>query len=141
MDRRSITRVWLPLVLGSFAVGAIYARGAGPRDDVRYIGLALCVLGLSGIILARYTLGESFAIAPKAQALVTRGIYSRIRNPLYICSVIFIIGLFVMIRKPVFGVMLLVVVPMQIIRARAEARLLEEKFGDSYRQYRDRTWF
>jgi protein-S-isoprenylcysteine O-methyltransferase Ste14 len=141
MDRGEITRVWLPLLIGAIAVGGIYAVGPGPRDSLRYAGLGLTVFGLSGILLARYTLGKSFAIAPKAQALVTRGIYSRIRNPLYISSVIFISGIWLMMRKPAFGLLLLVVVPMQIMRARAEARVLEEKFGDSYRAYRAATWF
>jgi protein-S-isoprenylcysteine O-methyltransferase Ste14 len=36
---------------------------------------------------------------------------------------------------------LLVLVPMQIIRARREAAVLEAKFGDAYREYRQRTWF
>jgi protein-S-isoprenylcysteine O-methyltransferase Ste14 len=129
------------MLIGAIAVGGIYGVGPGPRDALRPVGLGLCILGLSGIILARYTLGRSFAIAPKAQALVTRGIYSRIRNPLYISSVIFISGIWLMLRKPVFGLLLVVVIPMQILRARAEARVLEEKFGDSYRAYRDSTWF
>jgi protein-S-isoprenylcysteine O-methyltransferase Ste14 len=36
---------------------------------------------------------------------------------------------------------LLVVAPLQAMRARKEARVLEEKFGDAYREYRARTWF
>jgi protein-S-isoprenylcysteine O-methyltransferase Ste14 len=34
-----------------------------------------------------------------------------------------------------------VLIPMQIVRARKEARVLEEKFGEEYRAYRARTWF
>jgi protein-S-isoprenylcysteine O-methyltransferase Ste14 len=30
---------------------------------------------------------------------------------------------------------------MQVWRARNEARVLEAKFGDTYRQYRAKTWF
>jgi protein-S-isoprenylcysteine O-methyltransferase Ste14 len=30
---------------------------------------------------------------------------------------------------------------MQILRARREAKVLEEKFGDEYREYKKRTWF
>jgi protein-S-isoprenylcysteine O-methyltransferase Ste14 len=29
----------------------------------------------------------------------------------------------------------------QIVRARAEGRVLEERFGDAYRRYKDQTWF
>jgi protein-S-isoprenylcysteine O-methyltransferase Ste14 len=34
-----------------------------------------------------------------------------------------------------------VLIPVQIIRARREAAVLEAKFGDAYREYRKRTWF
>jgi protein-S-isoprenylcysteine O-methyltransferase Ste14 len=35
----------------------------------------------------------------------------------------------------------LVLVPLQLIRIRNERCVLEEKFGDEYREYRRRTWF
>jgi protein-S-isoprenylcysteine O-methyltransferase Ste14 len=46
-----------------------------------------------------------------------------------------------MISKPFLLLILIVIIPMQIIRARREARVLEEEFGDEYREYRKRTWF
>lgn len=141
MDRGNIARVWLPLLAGLYAVYLILVRGPGPRDATRWLGLALCLAGLAGVIVSRYTLGRSFSIAAKATDLVTTGIYSRIRNPIYVSSVIFILGLIVIVRRPVLGLILLIVIPMQIIRARREARVLEAKFGDAYRQYRERTWF
>jgi protein-S-isoprenylcysteine O-methyltransferase Ste14 len=30
---------------------------------------------------------------------------------------------------------------MQIVRARAEGKALEERFGETYRQYKEQTWF
>ena len=33
------------------------------------------------------------------------------------------------------------IIPLQIWRGRKEASVLEEKFGDEYRQYRAGTWF
>jgi protein-S-isoprenylcysteine O-methyltransferase Ste14 len=105
------------------------------------IGLLLALIGLAGVILSRYTLGRSFSIAPKATALVTSGIYSRIRNPIYLFGMIFLIGLALIVGRPELLAVLLVLIPMQIIRARREAAVLEAKFGDAYREYRQRTWF
>ncbi len=141
MDRGRMFRVWLPLALGLYAVYFVFVHGPGPHDEVRWAGLTLCLIGLSGVVLARYTLGRSFSITVKATELVTTGIYSRIRNPIYVSGVIFILGLIVTVRRPVLGLVLVFIIPMQIIRARREARVLEGKFGDAYRQYRDRTWF
>jgi protein-S-isoprenylcysteine O-methyltransferase Ste14 len=143
VDRGSVFRVWLPLLLGLYCVSFVFVHGPGTPDLTRWIGLAMSLLGLAGVIVARYTLGRSFSIAAKATELVTTGIYSRIRNPIYVSGVILIVGLVVMIRRPAFWLVLVIIIliPTQIIRARREARVLEAKFGDAYRQYRDRTWF
>ena len=141
MDLGTIWRVWLPLVMGAFALGSIYKLGPGPHGVVRGIGLAVAVIGLTGVIAARYTLGRSFSIAAKATALVTTGIYSRIRNPIYVSGMFFIGGVLIMIKRPEMLAVFVVLIPMQIIRARREAAVLEEKFGDAYREYRKQTWF
>jgi protein-S-isoprenylcysteine O-methyltransferase Ste14 len=129
------------MIAGLWALVAIFSSGPGPHGAARWAGLVLGLIGLAGVIVARYTLGRSFSIAAKARALVTRGIYSRIRNPIYVSGVIFLIGLAVMMWMPALLSLLIVIIPMQIIRARREARVLEEEFGDEYREYRKRTWF
>jgi protein-S-isoprenylcysteine O-methyltransferase Ste14 len=122
-------------------LGWIFQSAPGPHGVMRSIGLALGVIGLGGVILSRYTLGKSFSIVAKATALVTGGIYSRIRNPIYISGIIFLVGVVLIIRRPMLLAFLIVIIPMQILRARREAKVLEEKFGDQYREYRKRTWF
>lgn len=141
MDRGTALRVWLPLVLGLYALHYVFVLGPGPRDALRWLGLVLSLLGLGGVVLARYTLGRSFSVRAKATELVTTGIYSRLRNPIYVFGGLFIVGLVVMVRRPGLVVLLLVLIPMQVFRARREAQVLEAKFGDAYRQYRARTWF
>ena len=141
IDRGTIWRVWFPLVAGSFALGFIFSSHLGRRGPAQWIGLALGVIGLTGVIAARYTLGRSFSVRAKATALVTRGIYSRIRNPIYVSAEVLLIGVAIMLWKPYFLLVVLAVIPMQILRARREASVLEAKFGDEYRRYRERTWF
>ena len=141
MDRGTILRVWLPLVAGLCGLAWIFQSGPGPHGPVRSVGLLLGLLGLAGVIVSRYTLGRSFSVAPKATALVTRGIYSRIRNPIYVSGMIFLLGLVVLVGRPQLLAILLVLIPMQIIRARREAAVLEAKFGDAYLEYRKHTWF
>jgi len=50
-------------------------------------------------------------------------------------------GLFLFLERPLLLLLLVPVLILQISRARAEARLLEEHFGDQYRQYKAATWF
>ena len=141
MDLATIWRVWLPLVGGLVGVGAIFRAAPGPHGPARSIGLLLALIGLAGVILARYTLGRSFSVTAKATALVTTGIYSRIRNPIYVSGLFLIGGVVLMLWRPEGLLVVLAIIVMQIIRARREAAVLEAKFGDEYREYRKRTWF
>ncbi len=141
MDRGSVLRVWVPLVGGLWGLGMLFQYGPGPRGVVRSIGLSLGLVGLAGVIVSRYTLGRSFSVAPKATALVTRGIYSRIRNPIYLSGMILVTGLVLIVGRIEGLAVLLVLIPMQMVRARREAAVLEGKFRDAYREYRKRTWF
>jgi protein-S-isoprenylcysteine O-methyltransferase Ste14 len=141
MGLGTIWRIWLPLVAGLLGIALIFQNVPGPQGSIRLLGMLLALFGLAGIILSRHTLGRSFSVTPKATALVTTGIYSRIRNPIYVFGIIFIVGLIVMAGKPYLLVVPLVLGCLQIVRARQEAAVLEAKFGNAYREYRDRTWF
>jgi protein-S-isoprenylcysteine O-methyltransferase Ste14 len=141
MDRGTILRVWLPLAAGLWGLGWVFQFGPGPHGLARLIGLLLGLTGLAGVILSRYTLGQSFSVAPRVIALVTSGIYSRIRNPIYISGEILLVGLVLIVWRPELLIVGLVLIPVQIIRSRHEAAVLEAKFGDAYREYRRRTWF
>lgn len=118
----------------------IFAR-PGPWDLQRCIGSGLMIVGICGIAAARYQLGRSFAIRAEAHQLVTRGIYSKIRNPIYVFGVIEIAGVALALHRPVLWFFLPPVAVMQIVRARREAQVLEAAFGEAYRDYRSKTWF
>ena len=107
----------------------------------RCVGFGLVVIGLAFVFTARYQLGKSFSVTPQARALVTHGLYSRIRNPIYIFGSLVILGIILIFQRPYLWFLLAVLIPIQILRARREAAVLEEKFGESYRQYRRKTWF
>lgn len=141
MDFATIKRVWLPLGVGLFGISEIFRAHLGPYDQARWLGLGISLIGLAGVIIARYTLGRSFSVKAKATAMVTTGIYSRIRNPIYVSGIILCVGLALMLWKMIMVAITAAAVLVQIIRARQEAEVLEEKFGDEYRDYRKRTWF
>jgi protein-S-isoprenylcysteine O-methyltransferase Ste14 len=113
----------------------------GAWDLQRIIGTALMLVGIGGIVTARFQLGKSFAITAKARELVTHGIYSKIRNPIYIFGAVMLAGFVLVLHRPVLWLVLLALIVMQTLRARREAKVLEAAFGDAYREYRRKTWF
>lgn len=119
----------------------VYLYAAPPWTPPRVAGVILIGVGLLFWTIARIQLGNSFSIAPEARQLVTHGLYSRIRNPVYIFGSIAILGIILCLNRPYFLLVFLVVIPLQIVRARAESRVLENHFGDQYRLYKSHTWF
>jgi protein-S-isoprenylcysteine O-methyltransferase Ste14 len=113
----------------------------GTWDWQRYIGAVLMLAGMAGIATARYQLGSSFSIRPEAHRLVTHGVYSKIRNPIYVFGSALVAGFVLVLHRPSLWLLFIFIVVMQTIRAHREAQVLEAAFGDEYREYRRKTWF
>ena len=60
---------------------------------------------------------------------------------MYVFGILGIFGMLLYAHLYYAFTILVIIIPMQVVRARAEARVLEAKFGDEYRAYRARTWF
>lgn len=126
------------------AVGALFrflATWKGPWNAQRSIGTGLVVVGILFIAVARYQLGRSFSVKAEAHHLVTTGLYSKIRNPIYVFGLVMITGMILVLQRPEGWLVLVAAIVAQTIRARREARVLEAAFGDAYREYRRKTWF
>lgn len=109
-------------------------------DVVRIAGLALALLGFIALTIARAQLGRAFSVAPHARALVTTGLYSKISHPVYVFGTICIAGLLMYVGRPALMWIFLLLVPLQVIRMRAEGRILEDTFGQEYRDWKKQTW-
>jgi protein-S-isoprenylcysteine O-methyltransferase Ste14 len=138
MKRSALLVTILPLLGIAYL---IYEFAHPPWTPMRLAGLLLMIPALILLTIARIQLGNSFSMAPRATQLVTRGIYSCIRNPIYVFGTLVFTGLFLFLERPYLLLLLVPVLILQISRARAEARVLEAHFGDQYRQYRAHTWF
>ena len=113
----------------------------GQWNAMRWTGAVIAAPALVMLFVARYQLGKSFSVTAQARKLVTNGVYSKIRNPIYVFSGLMVLGFALTLQGPVLVAILLVLIPLQVIRARKEAKVLEDAFGDQYREYRKRTWF
>lgn len=113
----------------------------GPWNVQRHVGTVLAVSGISLVALARYQLGRSFSVKAEAHHLVTTGLYSKLRNPIYVFGMLLLIGMVLILQRPEGWFVVAFGIIAQTIRARREARVLEAAFGEEYRAYRRKTWF
>ena len=128
-------------VAAAAAVVVLALRWTSSWTGLRVLGFLLLLGGMALVFTARLQLGRSFSVTPQARRLVTHGLYSRIRNPIYIFGTVAIAGMLLIWQKPWAWILLPVLALAQILRARREAAVLEAKFGEEYRAYRRRTWF
>jgi protein-S-isoprenylcysteine O-methyltransferase Ste14 len=130
----------LTLVVAAAAAYVGWEKAPAVWRPLNIFGLCLASAAFVLWSVARFQLGKSFAVTAQARQLVTRGLYSKIRNPIYLFGSLFIAGYTLLLGRPRWLLIFVVVIPLQIWRARKEARVLEAKFGEEYRAYGAGTW-
>lgn len=128
-------------IIAVFAVVFFRQASGMPWTPYRILGLAIAVPAVLLLIVARIQLGRAFSVHAKATTLVTSGLYSRIRNPIYVFSALLILGFIIWTGRPALLLFFAVLVPVQIYRSRTESAVLEAKFGAEYTEYKRKTWF
>ena len=113
--------------------------GFGFRELV-YAGLFVGSVGVLLWMGAMWSLGSSLAVLPGTDQLVTKGVYRVIRHPVYIGIVLTLTGLFVACGSLACLIYVgVVVIPLNIFRAKAEEEVLSEQLGVAYKKYKDST--
>jgi protein-S-isoprenylcysteine O-methyltransferase Ste14 len=126
-----LVQVWLPDVL--------------PISEdpfaIRVIGTAIYTAGLLVAIAARFQLGDNWSNIETGQVLthqqvVSRGIYSYIRHPIYTGDLLLLLGLELALNSwLVLGV--LVLIPVVLLKAIKEEQMLQRElagYGDYCRE-------
>jgi protein-S-isoprenylcysteine O-methyltransferase Ste14 len=133
--------ILLTLVVGAALAYLGWTHPPAAWTALQSVGVCLTIAGFVLWTLARFQLGSSLAVTAQAKKLVTRGIYGKFRNPIYYFGSLAIAGFILLLGRPWWLLIFVAILPLQIWRAGVEARVLEEKFGEEYRNYRARTWF
>ena len=132
--------VTLAVVIIGLSLFGMHARHL-PWTAWRIAGIAIAGPAFLLFVAARIELGRAFSIRAKATTLVTTGVYSRIRNPIYFFGGLFILGIIIWMGRPWLLLIFAVLIPLQMVRSRKEERVLTEKFGGAYLDYKQKTWF
>jgi len=140
MKLRSILEDIYPDAL-AFVIALAYVGITWENDWNHIIGTILALIAAALWITSRVQLGRSFAMAAEAKELIIRGIYAKIRNPMYIFSTLMVLGIIITLGHWYLYPWVALLVILQVHRAKKEGRILEKKFGQRYADYRQRTWF
>jgi protein-S-isoprenylcysteine O-methyltransferase Ste14 len=138
-------RIPIPAVVVPLIVLLLYVLVPGvserPWTAVRIAGVILAVIAYGLVFAARLQLGNSFSVRPQANELIIHGLYSHMRNPMYVFVDIMLFGLILALHLHWLFAILSALVLFQAIQAWREAKVLQEKFGKRYLDYRKQTWF
>jgi protein-S-isoprenylcysteine O-methyltransferase Ste14 len=137
MKLRSLDIISYLIYLAFFGFGII----AGLHNTLAYIALCLSLLCAALWFVARWQLGEAFSVTAQAHQLVTQGLYSKIRHPIYVFGTLaFLFVVLALQGWPALTIWAIVIL-IQVVRVRREERVLAQAFGAEYTAYRSRTWF
>jgi protein-S-isoprenylcysteine O-methyltransferase Ste14 len=106
------------------------------------LGLGLITLGFIILIVAHLTIGRfqaSTLIIREDHQLITHGIYSLVRHPIYLGVILVAMGIPICTASLYGFLIMSALVPVFLVRIRLEEKLLVEEFGEVYLVYRRRT--
>jgi len=129
------------VICASIFFVTIYFNAALPINIYTSVGLLLIIPSLVFFTIARIQLGSSFQVSAKANKLVTKGIYKKIRHPIYFFGLLFLLGIIIFLNQFYFLIIWVGLIFLQIKRIKKEEIVLQEKFGEAYLKYKKNTWF
>ena len=147
LDRPLRDRIVSSLIGGGAlvaVVGAVrWARSGRADPPTAKAGLALMDAAFAGTLKSQSDMGRSWRIGVDSQErtdLVTTGVFSWSRNPIYACMVAFAAGLTAAAPDPVTAIGAAVLT----LGVQLQARVVEEPYllrmhGDAYRSYMGRV--
>lgn len=111
-------------------------------EYLRTIGFIIGAIGVVILITGILTLGKYFTASITPKGLVTHGIYSKIRHPIFMGVILVYLGI-ELIFKSIYGLLLVffILIPFYIYSAIEEEKMLSKTFKDKYTDYKKKTLF
>lgn len=133
------------LIIGIFKIGTIEISSQTDYLLIRIIGLVIFII-FSWLQVKSYkSLGENYTqdiAVLKNQKIVTTGIYKFIRHPQYLSQILSDLGAAIALLSDIaVPVILFIELPLFILRAREEEKLMLQYYKDDYESYRKNSGF
>lgn len=131
----------MPVLYATFAMVFFVLTWPSVVNINHYIGVSATLVAFVLWIIARVQLGNAFSIGAKANYLVTSGLYSKLRHPVYYFSILAVMGIGIYIWQPLVLIPIVLLIALEIYRIHKEEKVLSDKFGKAYAEYKAKTWF
>ncbi len=132
----------LALIVGVFQVGTL--EYLDEYNTIRYIGAAVYLVFSWVQVWAFKTLGDNYSqdiLIKKNHQLVTHGPFKIVRHPQYLCQLLVDIGGAAATLSYIVGGLALIEIPIYILRASIEDKLLAKHFPDEFSAHKKKSGF
>jgi len=130
------------LILAVFQIGTLdYLE---EYDIIRYIGLSVYLVFSWVQVWSFKTLGDNYSqeiMIKKNHELITKGPFKIIRHPQYICQILLNLGATAATFSYIVGFFTLIEIPIYIMRASLEDKLLAKYFTEKFSDYKKKSGF
>jgi protein-S-isoprenylcysteine O-methyltransferase Ste14 len=149
---RALWALWVPAVIAWLALPAAALVSSDPPlapapewtppTAIRWLGAAVAAAALLATMRCWKIMGRSWrmgVIPGERTELVTRGIYARVRHPIYTLSLLLMAATVVVLPTAPIAALAVVHVGLLWTKARNEERFLLDAHGSAYTEYLERT--
>lgn len=112
------------------------------RDGLQMTGLVLAHISLVAIMIAQWQMKQSWRIGidyENKTGLVTSGLFSKSRNPIYLFLLVGLVGVFLLLPNAVSFAVLFAAYLMLHLTMRMEEEFLTKQHGDAYVAYKKKV--
>jgi protein-S-isoprenylcysteine O-methyltransferase Ste14 len=130
------------LILAVFQIGTLEYVDA--YSLIRYIGLAVYLVFSWIQVWPFKSLGDNYSqdiMIKKNHELVTNGPFKIIRHPQYLCQIVLDLGATAATFSYLVGIFALIEIPIYIMRASLEDKLLAKYFSEKFSDYKKKSGF
>ena len=115
---------------------------SGINQALVWVGVGMILISMFIRFVAIANLKKNFSGRLRIRAdhnLVTNGIYHWIRHPAYLASILFFLGIPIILSSVLGFLVMLFILPLIFRRIRNEESMLIERFGSDYEEYMKQT--
>jgi protein-S-isoprenylcysteine O-methyltransferase Ste14 len=130
------------LILAVFQIGTL--EYLEEYSSIRYIGLVVYLVFSWVQVWSFKTLGDNYSqdiMVKKNHELITKGPFKLIRHPQYLCQILLDIGATAATLSYIVGGFALIEIPIYVMRASMEDKLLAKHFAEKFSEYKKKSGF